>query len=172
MDVDVDGQRTSCDAGKGSGVNEDGSQPWRPCVGCLTSASPWTTPPNGLPPKAAEGTDRGDEGASSRSRRLAPHMVRALWDFYDRLGLSWLSDLNNADKHEAVVLARHHLEVTGVEIEDRVGRRPPHHSGGPSAPLIKADGEEVFQCRRQGERLPHWGCARRRRVRGPRSGWT
>jgi hypothetical protein len=76
--------------------------------------------------------------------------------YHDRPGLSWLSDLNNADKHEAVVLARHHLEITGVEIQDPVGRRRLDDSGGPNAPnawLIKDDGEEVFQCRHEGEHL-------------------
>jgi hypothetical protein len=83
----------------------------------------------------------------------AVDVVEQVQPYHDRPGLSWLSDLNNADKHEAVVLACHHLELMGVEIQDRRGRRPMHDSGGPHAPLIKEDGEEVFQCRHEGEHL-------------------
>lgn len=73
--------------------------------------------------------------------------------FQDRPGLHWLQHLNNVDKHEAVVIARHHLQFTGVEVEDRKGRRQMAESGGPDVPLIVADGEEVLRCQHEGDRL-------------------
>jgi hypothetical protein len=83
----------------------------------------------------------------------AVDVLEQVQPYHDRPGLRWLQHLNNVDKHEAVVLARHHLQITGVELEDRVGRRRMDESGGPNVPLIVTDGEEVFRCQHEGERL-------------------
>jgi hypothetical protein len=85
--------------------------------------------------------------------RDAVDALEQVQPYHDRPGLRWLQDLNNADKHEALVLARHHLTITGVEICDQRGRRAMQVSRGPDVPLVIEDGEEAFRCEHEGETL-------------------
>jgi hypothetical protein len=106
-------------------------------------------------PIAADATDFASRRAALMGifGTAALDVLEQVQPYDDRPGLRWLQHLNNVDKHEAVVLARHHLQITGVELEDRKGRRRMHEAGGAGVPLLVEDGEEVFRCEHEGERL-------------------
>jgi hypothetical protein len=105
-----------------------------------------------IAPDATEFANRRT-GLAAIFGAAAVDVLEQVQPYYDRPGLRWLQHLNNVDKHEAVVLARHHLQIASVELEDRKGRRRMNESGGPDVPLIVEDGEEVFRCQHEGERL-------------------
>ena len=85
---------------------------------------------------------------------VAVQVLEGLQPFHDRPGLVWLHDLDIVDKHESVLLMRHHLTVSDVVITDAAGRRVmKRHGETPAPPIIISDGGEMFRLEHDGDHL-------------------
>ena len=76
----------------------------------------------------------------------ATHRLERLQPYHDRAGLRWLTDLDNVDKHEAIVVVNHRFQTIAVKIRDDRGERELARSAdGPSAPVDLQDGDAAFE---------------------------
>jgi hypothetical protein len=71
-------------------------------------------------------------------------LLERLQPYHDRNGLLWLQDLDNADKHEAIVVINHRFQVKPVRLRDQRGERSLHKTDGEPGPIDLQDGDPVF----------------------------
>lgn len=96
--------------------------------------------------------DRPDSFAAIRAELARFHSdaviaaFEGLQPYHGRAGLAWIRDINNVDKHEAIVVVRHRLEITKMLITDSVTGevRMDSTSRERPGPIDIKEGEPIF----------------------------